>query len=120
MKMRLYLNDYSLCADIDWTGTILPNKGDIILLQEFINLKKEKTNVLHFSYIPVTCNVVKVYEGYHMTRKEVLAIKQMKEVIVATSPIWRMINGYLTPCFRVDHINEHDIIDAHFPNEQID
>lgn len=119
MKIRLYLNDFTLCTDIDWNSPILPQKGDMILLQKFINLEKGKSNVKHFTDYDGKCGVFNVSQGDRHTDTEYLQVKEIKEAIVYSGPIWRIMDDIQTVCFIVRTSNEHGIIDAYFENEQM-
>lgn len=119
MKIRLYLNDFTLCADIDWTGTILPQKGDMILIQEFINLEKGKSNVKLFTDYDGKCGVFNVSQDDRHSDKEYLLVKNMQEAVVSVGPIWRIIKDHQTACFVVKTSKENRIIDSYFKNEQM-
>lgn len=119
MAVRFYLNDFTMCADINWDASVYPQKGDIILLKEFINLKKGESNVKFFTDYAGKCGVFNVSQGDRHSDNEYVMVKNIETVIVSTDKIWRVINGVQTACYLVKTKECFDILDAKFPNEQM-
>lgn len=119
MAVRFYLNDFNMCADINWDASAYPQKGDIVLLKEFINLKKGESNVKAFNIIEGQCGVFSVSKGDKITDTDYQKVMAITTAIVSTDKIWRVINGIQTACYLIKSREDIEILDAKFPNEQM-
>jgi len=123
MKIRFYFNDFALYADIDWTLHILPQRGELVFLKGLINLDKGTTNVKAIELIKDSTDeylYVPVYRGRDRTDKDYCFLRDTPCVVIGTPPIWRMINGDLTPCFSVVPKDVDKIVDALFSIHNVD
>lgn len=123
MKIRFYFNDFTLYADIEWDLHILPNKGEVVFLKDLINLEENTTNVKAIEPLERSRDefiFVSVYRGRARTDKAYLFLKNTPCIIIETSPIWRVIDGDLIPCFSVRSYEPPKMLDALYKMHSVD